>query len=202
MFNRVRSDNAITQFDVKAIVYWWNQPNTEAHTGGWWNGIKRTMWDVVNKDFSRASRRGGISNTPMRSVNEVYRYSPGTRTVIKTTPPAYVTGTAWKTTRVGNNGVGSTVNRVDIDISEAITAAATLCLSRVESPAVEGLPVLAELRETIQTLRNPLLGISRTIDALKKPACHSQNAVTGASERRSDLGTCLDSTTYVVIETE
>lgn len=168
MYNRVRTDNTSSVVDITATYSRYQNTDVVAHVNGWRQGIDRTMWDVSVPSFNRESSRGVVFNNPMRSVKKEYGYTPGTRSFVCNTPPAYVADQTWKLVRNGNNGVGSTDQRVNLDISSAIAEACTKALSSIEQPTVEGLPFLAELRSTIQAVRNPLRGIGQAIDSYKK----------------------------------
>jgi hypothetical protein len=123
-------------------------------------GEIQTTHDVVTPKFHQLRSKGVIFNNPFSSVKETRSYTVGTRvgTLIKPTPPAWNPTDIFKVVRNGNNGNWYDTTELPLSTSNAITTAITKAVANVEKPEVEGIPILAELRQTLETLRNPLKG--------------------------------------------
>jgi len=70
-------------------------------------------------------------------------------------PPPYATGTLWKTTRDGNNGLGYP-DYVLPDASGLLLSACTSALANIERPEVSGGIILGEMLTTLKMIRHPL----------------------------------------------
>ncbi|UUW21153.1 MAG: maturation protein [Sanya solspi-like virus 4] len=164
MYNRVRTKDGTSpwSFNVRRDYKGVSSTNT-TYADNWKSGMSQTFWDISSSRFHRESNSGVIINNPMRSVKKTWSGSRGSRTMT-------YNGSAGTGQQIGeyrdlNNGVGSEVWSVPLDVSGAISEACTKALANIEAPTVESIPFIAELRSTLESFRNPLAGIRRAIDS-------------------------------------
>jgi hypothetical protein len=136
----------------------WNQPDYVANVGGPEIGAKRMTQDVVTPRFDKLKNDGIIINNPFLSLYEQAGYTPGKRLLVLQHTP-YADGSYWKVEGLINPGVGSYATEIDIDVDHYVTLACTDALSKVDAPAVQGLAILGELKDTIATLLDPIDGM-------------------------------------------
>lgn len=126
------------------------------------DGNIKTTSDVVTKRYKRVSGQGGIVNNPFSSKETTYSFSHGTRNgTYKYTPPS--NSSIVSVTRTGNNGVPYYLPP-ELSLSSKLNEAALAALNNVEPPRVEGIPFIADLRRTIDLLRNPISGFTKLAD--------------------------------------
>lgn len=165
---RDRSTGSLTTHTTMVKVYHWNQPDENLGPFGVWPmGARRSTQDHIVPGFYKGRNDGIIYNNPFSTKYEQYGFTPGTRVVATTTAPPFANGTPWKTSRTANGGVGTNAIPLSIDSPRLITQACTKALANVGAPQVLGLAMLAQLQQTLATLRDPLQGISRAIARLK-----------------------------------
>lgn len=131
-------------------------------SGGSWE----VMEDVVTPNFRKVQAEGGMINSPMRRSKEVAS-SSGTGFTAVTNPKAYPseeTTEAWTGDVVGRWFKLPEVLPIDTSIVERLkTAASTAAHAGVADPNVQGMVALAELKKTLEMLRNPMSGLTQFI---------------------------------------
>jgi hypothetical protein len=185
---RSRTKGAISPRIYKETVSYFNQPDVlsgDIYANG--VGNKAAMIDVVSSNFKRDQEDGVIVNNRLSSSKEFCYASEATRTLILKTPPAYVTGVAWKYTRPhSGNGLGDRARYIGVDrgMDSLITEACTSALANIDKPTAQGLVFLSQLSQTIQSLKAPLAGIAQTIHGIKQLSkASSINTVTSSTRK-------------------
>lgn len=165
---RTRTRGSAPRAPMTEVSYFWNRPNvTNTFSGGFFVGSTESMTDVSPvKGFRRLVHEGGVVTNSMYQVKKTYTWAPGTREMrVTSSPPPYPDGTQYGATRAGNNGIGAVSTSLTLDETSLISEACVKCLANIEKPEVAGLVFLAELRQTLTMLRNPLAG---ALDFIKK----------------------------------
>lgn len=192
MYNRQREQGGLVATPYTATYYRHNQSSTQAVAFAAPVGEYKLTRDVVTAHFAQLVNQGTVVNNPFQSYRNTGTVIRGTRTLILNTPPAYTTGVTWKTTRDGNNGVGSNAIRPEIvraDTDRLAALVATRALARIDPSVAGGLLTLAEIRETMDLLRNPLSGAYKLTRALidsgglRKKRGAAKRAVNGVSSQ-------------------
>lgn len=191
MYTRTRTLGDWSQAGITAYYYHYNGSTDAYALGSPYIGDYRVTSDVVNPDWRKRKSTGAVFNGPFSSSHQLATYTRGSRTLIfKVTP--YTDGQIWKTTRNGNPGVGLLVTPPVIDTQALISRACTAALANVEQPTAEGMVMLAELRETLHTLRHPLenaaKAISRVRQKLARPRSPQRKVRLGATAKPDKTG--------------
>lgn len=143
-----------------------------------WAGIsgnKTTMTDWVTPGFKRRSAKGEIFNNPKTKVLEVHSYTGDfitTRgaTASCSSPLLYMTDTAVGVFLRNMMGVSAKVPQTDLftadEMSSARKIAATQAWSKGSGHDAEVLVDLAEMRQTVQMLRNPVQGLGKLLNTI------------------------------------
>jgi hypothetical protein len=132
-------------------------------------GELKTTEDVVVPGFRSRVAKGEVFNNPFYSFTERWDHIPGTFTTTciaaNLQPTDDYIGVVSPIPRVGNK-----TSWFSPSYSEAslITEACTACLAKVQRPEIDGNVFIAELRQSIQTLRSPLQGALAFLDSLRR----------------------------------
>ena len=134
-------------------------------------GDREVMFDIVVPGFEARSRKGEVFVNPMTREKRTWQASPGSLTwklkeKVDPDAPCYGGGSlpvTWSPIR--DKGGYTPHLPPKFDIKSMMTLAGTRAAANVEEPDFQGLTALAELRETLSYLKNPVKGWQ---DLLKK----------------------------------
>lgn len=198
MSSRTRSSDttsapALTRTQTRTC----GQPDIVYSTSGYRTGSWRWMNDVVTPNFKKRSNAGEIIISPMTRYQQDFTASPtGYQHSYTVTPPACPTSIVnadrfdsllnWK---LGPLPVGLYPDALhfgynlisDATKEQSITLAATAALSDWKSASMQSMVFLAELRKTIQTLRNPIQALAREIAIGRKKGFSFKGSLRGVS---------------------
>jgi hypothetical protein len=127
-------------------------------------GTKVGTFDIVTPGYKRESARGVVFNNPFSTLKVTKEYQDGHRAYYHNNPTAASDGTQISIVMSGNNGsVGhiSSVQPHTVDVDRLRTIASTAAISNIDSADVQGLVVLAELRQTMTSLLNPVSSLGK-----------------------------------------
>lgn len=173
-YSRYRETGSTTRDNVTNYHYTCNGTQSvnnvfPAHRAG----VVEGCHDVVTPGFHTRVQRGEIINNPFLKVKQTFG-GGGTGGGTRSNPctiPASTSGVDWDVSmRYYNSAFVFDEYRIDgklhsfpsvIDVDALVTLASTSALAGVDTPSAEGLVALAELRQTLAMLRNPLSSMLR-----------------------------------------
>lgn len=143
-------------------------------------GRKELMHDMIVPGYSRLSAKGGIFNNPMAKYSSEVDLTVSSRSYYVPYAPsvpstsrycAYAYAQQLANDVSGLNAAGGTAGHLSINsinVASLRDLAGTQALAGVDEPVFEGAKFIAELRETIGFLTNPLGTFVRKLEGYRK----------------------------------
>lgn len=165
------------------------------------SGSDDLMQDIVTTKFRTRSKDGGIVNNPMYRETTSYTNAMSGTTFkpSSTSKDVYTQDRGWGNTLCGDLSPAAATSRfvsgqpLYINTDGLISLAETKALANVSAPDVESLVELAEFKETLATLRNPLKGLDEYLrrkwrQKVKREERRVRYLVAKSRNRRSRFG--------------
>lgn len=183
---RYRSENSTFSITVTGTNKTKGQPDSV------WSGVNSTvktgifkdMTDYVTPRFEVRKAAGVIVNNPLEQNRQEFTYSPKSyelrmkAAVLATKPNGTWSGIVWDGCPSLNLAYDGQWTMPPSKKDQLISIAATEALGRVESPAVQGLVDLAELRKTLSFLRNPIKSATDYLQSVAKYTRYGEKRLT------------------------
>lgn len=134
-------------------------------------GTLEQIEDTPSKDFKKRSGRGDILNTPMHQLFESRSARASQYRALRVRGAQPVPGGEYVDIFYSGSNINSDFSHdvlPSIDITSLLTAAATACRAKIQAPDVQGFVFLAELRQSLKTLRDPLEGARKALKAIEQ----------------------------------
>lgn len=140
-------------------------------------GISREMSDCVVPGFARRSARGEVFNNPMSKTKTIRTCNLGPRSYTvnytgNANPPpdctfSWTCGSSPAALNIMGGATGH-LDLPDINVSRLRSLAGTQATAAIDSPEFQGAVFLAELRETIGYLSNPLRSYQKFLTKVRR----------------------------------
>lgn len=181
MYARTRWQGGLSPLSLEYTYKRQNQPDLVTQGVSESVGTHKITKDVVVPSFRKRVQEGSIFNNPFESTTTTVTGSPSPIVFDTLYPPPWNDGSTYKVIRPAWSATTLPVDFPLNDLSDPwVTEAATAALSSVERPEVDGAVFLAELRQSINTMRAPLSGALAALEGAR------QGSVKGTAKGLAD----------------
>lgn len=147
--------------------------SASTHSSSYWAnvGITKSMTDIVTPGFKRLKNDGAIINNPMNSFYFQQSNTPASQTITRAgkAPDGGFIGCTWSdiSSIVCSSVSPTRIPWCDIDTASIEADVITKAFAGVGKPDVQLLVSLAESKQALSLLKNPILGVIKMLRASK-----------------------------------